>query len=200
VLRGLLPVAFLVLLLGILGTIALRDDMEAALPLLALVPIVGALCVAFLHHSEVDPAWEIVAATPAAPAVLVFARLTLILGAIVLVMLGGSLAVSMTTGEMLGSLVAVWLGPLLLLSALATVLAIRWTATIGAGISLVLWLSVISMLVKELAGKPLPMLSLQPLLDPGWLLFSGHLVAAALLWYLSWWLARSRLVLIGELN
>jgi anti-sigma factor RsiW len=200
VLRSLLPVALLVLLLGVFGTLALRDDTEAALPLLTLVPIVGALCVSFLHHGEVDPAWEIVAAAPTSPGALVFARLTLILGAIVLVMLGGILTVSMTTGEMVGPLVAVWLGPLLLLSALATVLAIRWTAAIGAGVSLVLWLSVISMLVKELAGNPLPMLSLQPLLDPGWLLFGGHLVAAALLWYLSWRLARSRFVLIGELN
>lgn len=200
VLRGLLPAALLVLLLGILGTIALRDDTRAALPLLALAPIVAALSVAFLHHTEADPAWEVVAATPTSPGALVFARLTLVLGIIVAVMLGGSLAVSVATGEMLGPLVAVWLGPLLLLSALATVLAVRWTPVIGAGVSLTLWVTVISTLVKELAGDPLLALSLRPLLDPGWWLLGGYLVAAAFLWYLSWRLASGRLALVGELS
>lgn len=198
VLRGLLPAALLILLLGILATIALRDDTRAALPLLALAPIVTALSVAFMHHTEADPAWEVVAATPTSPGVLVFARLTLILSVSVAVMLGGSFAVSVAIGEMLGPLVAVWLGPLLLLSALATVLAVRWTPILSAGVSLALWVTVISMLVKELAGDPLLALSLRPLLDPGWLLFSSHLIVAALLWYLSWRLASSRLTLVGS--
>lgn len=200
VLRGMLPAAVLVLAIGTLGTIALRDDLQVALPLLALAPIVAALSVAFLHHTEADPAWEVLAATPTSPGALVFARLTLITAAIVAVMLGGSVAVSIATGEMLGPLVTVWLGPLLLLSALATVLAVRWTAVIGAGISLALWVTVISVLLKELAGDPFLAVSLRPLLDPGWLLCSGYLIAAALLWYLAWRLASSQLVLVEKLN
>ncbi|MCZ7569734.1 MAG: zf-HC2 domain-containing protein [Ardenticatenaceae bacterium] len=200
VLRVLLPGAVLVLLLGVLGTLALRDDTQAALPLLTLAPIVAAVSVAFLHHSESDPAWEVVAATPTSTGALVFARLTLILTAIVIVMLVGSFAVSVVTGQLLASLIAAWLGPLLLLSALATVLAIRWTAAISAGVCLALWVTIISMLVKELAGDPLLTLSLQPLLDPGWVLFGGQLVAAALLWYLSLRLARGQLVLSGRLT
>ncbi|HYN88778.1 MAG TPA: hypothetical protein VER55_09620, partial [Ardenticatenaceae bacterium] len=189
VLRGLLPGALLVLALAILGTIALRDDTRAALPLLALTPIVGALSVAFLHHTEVDPAWEIVAAAPTSTGALVFARLTLTLGLIVGLMLAGSLAVSIATAEMLAPLVAAWLGPLLLLSALATLLAVRWTPTIGAGVSLALWVTVVSMLVAELRGAPLVAVSLRPLLDPGAALVSGQLIVAGLLWWLGWRLA-----------
>lgn len=56
-----------------------EDDTRAALPLLTLAPIVAALSVAFLHHPQADPAWEVVAATPTSPAAPLFARLTLIL-------------------------------------------------------------------------------------------------------------------------
>ena len=188
-LRGLLPATILVLLLGILGTLGLRDDTQAALPLLALAPIVAALTMAFLHRTEADPAWEIVAATPTLPGALVYARLTLVLGVVVGVMLAGSLAVSIATGEMLGPLVAVWLGPLLLLSALATALAMRWTPALAAGVSLVLWGSVVSTLVAELRGENLIGISLRPLLDPGGVLVGAQLAGAALLWWLGWRMA-----------
>ena len=186
VLRGLLPAMLVVLLLGILVTLGLRDDTQAALPLLALAPIVGALTTAFLHHTEADPAWEIVAATPTSPGALVFARLTLVLGVVVGVMLAGSLAVSMATAEMLGPLVAVWLGPLLLLSALATALAVRWTPAIAAGVSLLLWGSVVSTLVAELRGATPIGVSLRPLLEPGAMLLGGQLAGAVMLWWLDW--------------
>jgi hypothetical protein len=142
---------------------------------------------------------EIVAAAPTSPGALIFARLTLILGLIVMVMLGGSIAVSVATGEMLGPLIAVWLGPLLLLSALATVLAVRWTPAIAASVSLALWVTIISMLAKELAGNSFLAVSLRPLLDPGWLLLGGQLIAAAMLWYASWKLANHRFPLEGRL-
>ena len=195
VLGVLLPGAALVLLLGILGTLVLQDEIHAALPLLAAAPIVAAVSVAYLHHAESDPAWEVVAATPTSAWALVFARLTLLLAVIVTVMLVGSVAVSAVTGRLLASLIAAWLGPLLLLSALATVLALRWTPALGAGVCLALWVTIIAMLIEELAGDPLLTLSLQPLLEPGWALFGGQLVAAALLWCLGLRLAQSRPVL-----
>ena len=193
-LRGLLPAAILVLILGIVGTISLRDDTRAALPLLALAPIAAALSVAFLHNTEADPAWEIVASASTRPGALVFARLTLLLGCIVVVLLGGSVAVSLTRGVSFGPLVAAWLGPLLLLSALATALAVRWSATIAAGASLTLWISLVTVLVREVGGSPAIAVSLRPLLAPTWWLFASQLAGAAVLWWISWRLANHRLM------
>ncbi|MGH2542790.1 MAG: anti-sigma factor family protein [Candidatus Acidiferrales bacterium] len=199
VLRALLPAALLVLLLGVLATLALKDDTPAALPLLALAPIVAALSVAFLHHSESDPAWEVVATTPTSPSTLIFARLTLLLTVTVILLLAGSIVVSLVTGQLLASLIAAWLGPLLLLSALATVLAILWTPATSAGTCLALWVTIVVILVRELRGAPLLTLSLQPLLEPGWLLFGAQLILAMVLWYLSYRLARGQLLLRGRL-
>jgi hypothetical protein len=182
--NGLGTAVILLLFLSALLALQLRHGIPVALPLLALVPVVAALAVAFLYGPEIDPAFEIVAATPTQPGTLLLARLTLALGFVVSVAALASVLLSATSGAALSTLVGAWLGPLLLLSAVATVLALLWGPLIAAGVTLALWGSVVALLSAELGGYPLIEASLQPLLQPGWLLFVSQVVIAAFLWSL----------------
>ncbi|MCB0076172.1 MAG: zf-HC2 domain-containing protein [Anaerolineales bacterium] len=186
VLRPLLPGIVGVLLVGLAASLGLMNAERVALPLVALVPIVAALPIAFLHSRELEPAFEIVSATPSAPGALLLARLTFVLTLVSSVTLPGSFAVSAAQGSSFGPLVAAWLGPLLLLSALATVLALRWRSGVAVGVVLAGWLGVIGLLWLELNGYPLLALPLHALLQPHAWLFLSQLLAAGLLWWLAW--------------
>lgn len=184
--RGLALAALLVLVVGVLLSAGLRSNAPAALPLLTLVPVAAALGAAFLHGPDTDPAFEIVATTPTPPATLTFARLTLVLGFVGSVSGLGSLVLSAVDGAALGPLVGAWLGPMLFLSALATVLSLLWQPVVAAGTTLALWAGVVVLLNAELGGRPPLNLSLRPLLHPSWLLFGLQLAVAGLLWLLVW--------------
>jgi anti-sigma factor RsiW len=183
---GVVPSVVLVLVLGLLATISIRDTTFVALPLLVLVPVIAALGVAFLYGPEADPAFDVVSAAPTPAGTLLFARLTLVLGILCGVATLGSVVLSTTDGVPLFPLIGAWLGPLLLLSALATVLALVWQPLIASGIVLGLWSGVAMLLAAELNGRPFLDVSLRPLLQPGWALFSSQMVTAALLWFVGW--------------
>lgn len=185
---GVVPAVVLVLVLGMLATLGLRDSRFVALPLLGLVPIIAALGVAFLHGPDADPAFDVVSATPTPASTLLFARLTLVLGVLCAVATGGSVMLSTVDHVALLPLIGAWLGPLLLLSALATVLALLWRPLVASGVTLALWACVATLLSAELNGHPLLGVSLLPLITPGWVLFGSQLVLAALLWLAGWWL------------
>ncbi len=185
-LHPLLPGIVGVLLVGVLASLGLMSAMTVALPLVALVPLVAALPVAFLHSRELDPAFEMVSATPTEPGALLLARLTFVLALISSVMLPGSLLVSGMRGSAFGPLVASWLGPLLLLSALATVLALRWRPMVAASAIVSGWAAVLLLLWLELSGLGGLTLSLRPLLQPSVSLFAGQLLVAGALWAMAW--------------
>jgi hypothetical protein len=196
-----LPTLSAVLVLGVLVVLGWRGlgPEWAVFPLLALVPMAAALSVAFLYIFDNDPAVEIVAAAPTPPGTLVFARLTLALGTISLLAMICSLALAVLGSGMdevrlsIFNLIAAWLGPMLLLSALTTVLALSLQPRAAAGTALVIWGGVITSLVSEWAGSPLVKLSLLPLLHPGWALLAGEMLLAGLLWLGCWlWLANGK--------
>lgn len=184
--RSLAAVLLLMLVMGVLMTLRLRDSIPVSLPTLCLVPVVAAVSVAYLYGPETDSAFEIVATTPTSPGTLLLARLTLALGFVASAAALASLLLSATGEAAFGPLVSAWLGPLLLLSALATVLALLWGPLIAAGVTLALWGGVVILLGTELGGRPLIQLSLRPLLQPGWPLFVSQIVIAVLLWSLGW--------------
>lgn len=165
----------------------------ASLPLFAVMPMAAALTTAFLYTFEDDPAGELIAAAPTSLAALLFARLTLGLGAISLMGLAGSLLAALL-GQPSGSLlelVGLWLGPLLLLSALTTAFSLHLHPRLASGATLALWGGLLILLFAERSGAPLLRVSLVWLLQPGWSLLAVQILLAGLLWLGVWlWLNR----------
>jgi hypothetical protein len=184
--NGLVPLLALAILAALFTSLLLGDPRQNgyALPFLVTIPVVAVLAVAFLHTPDSDLAYEIIHSTPTATWTILFARLTLVLACIGGLALVGSLTLSATGPQQLWSLIAVWLGPTLAFSALATVLALQWRPLVAAGISLTLWGSLVSLQMAELQGRPLMGFSLQSLLlHPGGYLVFVQIVLAGLLWF-----------------
>ncbi len=109
---------------------------------LALVaPVVAALGIAGLYGPRRDPAFEVVAATPTAPALILLTRIALVFGYDLLLALAASGVLAALGGDPGGlfALVDAWLGPMALLSALSLVLAVWIGADAAAGVAVVLW-------------------------------------------------------------
>jgi hypothetical protein len=147
------------------------------------------LGVALMEMQEDDLGCEIIAATPTHPGVLTFARLTLALGVITGLALLGSLLFSGFGGVSLGGLVVTWLGPMLWLSALTTLLALRLNPWTAAGISVTLWGGIALLLVAREYGRSLLGFSLATLLYPSGWFFGAQVLLAGILWAVCWlWL------------
>ena len=187
VLRGpWLLVLAVVIVVAVLGTMFL-----GSLPLFALVPILAALIVTQTMSNEYDPAYEITEALPTPTGTLIFARLTLALALIVGLAGTGSILVAALDGGELLILVMAWLGPMLVLSAFATLLSLLWRPLPAAGVTLLGWGLVILQLAREQMGVSTLLISLRPLLHPDGLLVAAELLLAGLLWLLAWlWLSR----------
>jgi hypothetical protein len=154
--RAAVPVASaLVLALGV-AVVRLGTGTGTAAEMLALVaPIVAAAGVAGTHRAGHDPAAELVAATPTSGRVLLLVRLTLVLVLDLALALAASavLAASATaSGDAaagLDVLVAAWLGPMALLSALSLLVAVRFGPDVALGVAVGLWS------LRVLAGEQL---------------------------------------------
>jgi anti-sigma factor RsiW len=189
-LRGaVLPAVVMAIAAGVLAAILLggfsqvSPQLYAVIPLFFLVPLIAILAVAYLQSSDTDPAFEILAATSTSPGTLVSARLTLALGVIGLLALIGSLVIGGFAGASLRWLIGAWLGPLLLLSALTTILALVWNPQIAIGVSLTLWSGVVVLALAALQ-RPFPWrFSPLFLLQPGWEILVAQIFLAGLLWY-----------------
>jgi hypothetical protein len=161
-------------------------------PFVAVFPIAAVLLTALLHISSDDPAYEIIAAAPTPPGTLILARQTLAVGSLCLVALAGSggLAAIGEPALPILHLTAAWLGPVLLLSSLATVLSLRLHPQAAAAILLILWGGILILLAAEQAGDPVVRISLVWLLHPNWAMLLIQALLAGLLWLGSWlWLA-----------
>ena len=139
--RPAVPIASaLVMALGV--ALAVTSRQGSAGQLLALVaPVVAALGIAGLYSPRRDPAFEVVAVTPTAPALILLSRIALVFGYDLLLALAASGVVAVLGGDPGGlfALVDAWLGPMALLSALSLVLAVRLGADVAAGVAVVLW-------------------------------------------------------------
>jgi hypothetical protein len=139
--RPAVPIASaLVMALGVaLAATSPRDQAGQMLALVA--PVVAALGIAGLYGPRRDPAFEVVAATPTAPALILLSRIALVFGYDLVLALAGSGVLATLGGDPGGlfALVDAWLGPMALLSALSLVLAVRVGADVAAGVAVVLW-------------------------------------------------------------
>jgi hypothetical protein len=107
-----------------LGTLVTVLTFEAGssmmLPLVFLAPVVSGFGVAFLYDGNIVQMLELEDTTPASARILLLARLTLVFGFNLLLMLAGSLILAIALEDVsLWPLVSSWLAPMTFLSALA---------------------------------------------------------------------------------
>ncbi|GAA4728609.1 anti-sigma factor family protein [Phytohabitans rumicis] len=110
--------------------------------ILALVaPLVAAAGISGAYGPQRDPAFEVVAATPTSPRLILLVRITLVFGYDLLLALAASGAVALVGADAGGlwALVVAWLGPMALLSALCLVLVVWVGPDVAIGAALALW-------------------------------------------------------------
>lgn len=167
-----------------------KYQLTSSVPFFILVPFLAVLGISFFETREDGLSHEIVAAAPTHPAILIFARLTLALGLIASLALLGSLLISVFRPISMGWLVVAWLGPMLWLPALATLLALLLNSWAAAGISVTLWGGIALLLATEGYGQSLLGFSLAPLLYPSWWSFGLQMILGGILWLICWlWLS-----------
>jgi hypothetical protein len=129
----------LVMCLGIAVTFVLRQGADAYLAVIA--PVVAAAGVGFIYGPDNDPPLEVILATPTSPRLILLARLALVFGYDFALALGLSivLALSGQASGGLQDLMRLWLGPMLLLSAISLALSLRLGSAAGVSIALTLW-------------------------------------------------------------
>lgn len=138
--RPAVPIASaLVMALGVGLAATAKGSAGQVLALVA--PVVAALGIAGLYGPRRDPAFEVVAAAPTAPALILLTRIALVFGYDLVLALAASGVLAALGADPGGvfALVDAWLGPMALLSALSLVLAVWIGADAAAGVAVVLW-------------------------------------------------------------
>lgn len=136
----------------LLGTLLLGAAPVTALsPALVIAPLAAAAAVAFAYGPGVDPAYEVVAVTPASPARALLARLTAVLTADALLV--GAASALLGRGVGLS-----WLLPMACAALLAALVASRTHPGLGAAAGMAAWLAVL-LGVRVFSGAPLQVLA-----------------------------------------
>jgi hypothetical protein len=137
--REIWPASALVIGLGYV--IALISDQTGVI--YALAPLIAATCVSLIYGSESDPAYELALSTPTSPRQILLARLVLVFGynlALVLIATLGLLPIQ-SAQPVLGSLLLAWLAPMTFLSAMALVLSLWIGPQNAITISYIAWIA-----------------------------------------------------------
>lgn len=135
-----LAAAFL-MALGVLVTLLSSRPDEPGLLFVLVAPLIAAATIAFIYGPEVDPAQELVQATPVPITLLLLTRLLLVFSFDLVLALVGSVVLTLLQPDIqLWPLIQSWLAPMTFLSALAFCLTV-FTRKAEAGIlfSLALW-------------------------------------------------------------
>jgi hypothetical protein len=120
---------------------ALLSGRDGAGSLAAIAPLIAAAGIAFIYGPGNDPPLEIMLAAPTSPRVILLARLVLVFGYDLLLALAASIGLALV-GRGTGGFEAVillWIGPMLLLSALSLAVAVRFGSAAGVGLAIGLW-------------------------------------------------------------
>ena len=106
-----------------------------------LAPVVAAAGVAGVYGPRRDPAFEVVAATPTSPRLILLTRIALVFGYDLVLALAASgvLAAAGTDPAGLRALIVAWLGPMALLSALCLVLVVWIGPDAAVAVAVALW-------------------------------------------------------------
>lgn len=153
------------------------------------LPVAAGLFTLLLSGPLSDPAHALVSATRTPFGALVFARTTVALTILVGLSFAGSLALALVGETSLTTLVAAWLGPTVIIAALATVLAQFWRPAVTVVLALAAWAGLVLLAALELNGVVSPGVSLQALFRPGAGPLLAQLTLAVALTLAAWSLA-----------
>lgn len=106
--------------------------------LAVVVPLVAALAIASACGGG-EPPDELIRATPTSVRTILLARLTLVLGAIFGAAVAGTLVLSLAGAGGPDRLLAAWIGPMSLLSAVSFAFSVAWRPAAGLSAALALW-------------------------------------------------------------
>jgi hypothetical protein len=105
------------------------------------LPIIAATGIAFLYGPEVDAGLELAMATPTSARVVLAGRFALLVGYDIALALVGTLALSLVRHDAFAAPASVWLGPMVLLSALSLALSVALGSAVALAGAAALWLS-----------------------------------------------------------
>ena len=133
--------AALLMTLGVFVTLLSGRPDEPGMMFVLFAPLIAAATVAFIYGPEVDPAQELVQATPVPTTLLLLTRLLLVFSFDLTLALLGSVALTLLQPDIqLWPLIQSWLAPMTFLSALAFCLTVfTYKAEAGVLFSLALW-------------------------------------------------------------
>lgn len=137
--RGIWAASALTIGLGCLLALLSPFHRGATTPVAILAPIVAAFGVAFVYGPETDPGLELALATPTSPRLVLLCRLTLIYGYDLALALAATALLGQVRGAPLWPIIALWLGPMLVLSGIGLILSLLFGPTTGMVGALALW-------------------------------------------------------------
>lgn len=157
--RGIWAASALTTALGILVALETRTSGGGGMVLALFAPVMAAVGVAFIYTPETDPSLELALTTPTSPRSVLLSRLTLVFGYDLLLALIPTLLLATLRGDGVWGLIALWIGPMLVLSALSLVLSLMMGSTAAIALALTVWalhlLQVAGDRLHWLAGVPL---------------------------------------------
>ena len=118
------------------------------------LPVIAAAGAAFLYSREADAGLEVALATPTAPRLVLFSRLMWLLGYDATLALGATLLVAAAHGQGIGSIAALWLGPMTLLSSGSLLVSLLAGPLVAACGTAALWLAQFTQLTNALDIQP----------------------------------------------
>jgi hypothetical protein len=139
--RGIWTASALTIGLGCLLALLNPVHRGSATPIAILAPVIAALGVAFVYGPETDPGLELALATPTPPRLVLLCRLTLVYGYDLALALVATALLGQVRGAALWPVIALWLGPMLLLSGLSLLLSLLFRPTVGMMGALTLWVT-----------------------------------------------------------
>jgi len=181
----LVPAIFVGLALVFWTAGGLLNDFDL-LVLAGALPVAAGLFTLLLSGAWVDPVHALVSTTRTPFGAIVFARTTVALTVLVGLSIAGSLVLAVATDRPFPTLVAAWLGPTVIIAALATLLAQLWRPILTVTAALTAWASLILLAALELNGVISPAVSPQLLLRPGSEQLLSQLIVALALTAAAW--------------
>jgi len=146
--RGVWIASALTMLGGIVLALVVAADprdslraLHAAYVLGIFAPLVAAIGAAYVYGPQSDAGLELALATPTSPRLVLVTRLVLVVGFDLLLSTLGSVLLVLSGRGTLASIVGVWIGPLLLLSAVSLVLSLLISAVGAVTGAIVMWVS-----------------------------------------------------------
>ena len=126
--------------LGCLVALLATGASAGGVVLSVFAPMIAAVGVAFIYGHENDPSLEVALSTPTSPRLVLLARLTLVYGYDLALALVATVVLALANGGAgLWTLISLWIGPMLFLSALALFLSLLFGPTPATLVALTLW-------------------------------------------------------------